>query len=62
MNLVKIIKGKDLLDIENKVNDFLIAYKGELLQFQVIKDDTYNQYEAIFSYKQSDPNQKELTV
>lgn len=58
MNLIKTVKGNDLLEIEEKVNEHLRIYEGELIQFQVIKDDANNKYEAVISYKQSIPNSK----
>ncbi len=58
MNLIKTVKGNDLLEIEKKVNEHLRIYEGELIQFQVIKDDANNKYEAVISYKQSIPNSK----
>lgn len=53
MNLIKIVGGKTLLDIEEEINNFLTTYNGELIQFQVIKDTENSRYEAIISYKQS---------
>jgi|GEM_PF-2907936 len=58
MNLVKAIEGKDLLEIENNINKFIKDYEGELLEFQVFRNDTYNKFEAIISYRQSIPTQK----
>ncbi len=58
MNLVKSVSGKTLMDIETEINDFLKSYKGELIHFQILKNEEYNQYEALFSYKQSAPTKK----
>lgn len=60
MNLVKTFSSHSMLSIEDKINDFLKAYDGELLQVQVIRssEDGSVEYEAIISYKQSDPTKR----
>ncbi len=58
MNLVKAIEDRDLLEIEKNINEFLKNHEGELLQFQVFRNDTYNKFEAIISYRHSTPHQK----
>lgn len=46
--------------IEEKINNFLEAYDGELLQVQVIRisEEGSTEYEAIISYKQSEPTKQ----
>ena len=55
MNLVKTFHANTFLAIESQINHFLKQYDGELLQVQVIKSQDDKLYEAIISYKQSDP-------
>lgn len=57
MNLVKTFNAYSMHSIEEKINKFLKAYDGELLQVQVIRitEEGNVEYEAIISYKQSDP-------
>lgn len=62
MNLVKTFDGKRIQDVEEAINNFLNTYDGELIQFQIIKDNGLDIYEAIISYKQSNPSEKQLTV
>lgn len=60
MNLVKTFSAFTLHSIEDQVNKFLKAYDGELLQVQVLRnsEDGSVEYEAIISYKQSDPTKQ----
>ncbi|HCQ9936236.1 Uncharacterised protein [Acinetobacter baumannii] len=60
MNLVKTLNAYTMHSIEEKINKFLEAYEGELLQVQVIRisEEGSTEYEAIISYKQSDPTKQ----
>jgi hypothetical protein len=51
MVYVKSVRGDSLLEVEAKMNKFLKKYNGELLQFQVLKPNHSEKYEAIFSYR-----------